>query len=36
MTEPDYADSYDDVSTYALSAEREATLLDKQTECTFM
>ena len=35
-TDPEYADSYDDVSQYTLSAEREATLLDRQTECTFM
>ena len=32
----DYADSYEDVSGYTLSAERERVLLDRQTECTFM
>jgi general stress protein 26 len=31
-----YADSYDDVSMYALADEREAELLRVQTECTFM
>jgi Pyridoxamine 5'-phosphate oxidase len=36
MTEPDYTDSYEDVSVFTLSDERELTLLDKQTECTFM
>jgi hypothetical protein len=34
MTEP--AKDFEDVSGYALSAEREATLLTTQTECTFM
>jgi general stress protein 26 len=32
----EYTDSYEDVSMFTLSGEREATLLDKQTECTFM
>jgi general stress protein 26 len=32
----DYTDSYEDVSMFTLSGEREQTLLDKQTECTFM
>jgi len=32
----DYVDSYEDVSTFALAAEREAELLAVQTECTFM
>lgn len=32
----DYTDSYDDVSMFVLSGDREQTLLDKQTECTFM
>ena len=32
----DYADSYEDVSVFTLSGEREQTLLDRQTECTFM
>lgn len=32
----DHVDSYDDVSMFVLSGEREQTLLDKQTECTFM
>jgi hypothetical protein len=40
MTEPahtdDYTDSYEDVSMFTLSDDREETLLDKQTECTFM
>jgi general stress protein 26 len=30
------ADSYEDVSMFTLSDDREQTLLDKQTECTFM
>jgi hypothetical protein len=33
---PDYADSYEDVSTFKLSDEREQALLDAQTECCFM
>jgi nitroimidazol reductase NimA-like FMN-containing flavoprotein (pyridoxamine 5'-phosphate oxidase superfamily) len=33
---PDYADSYEDVSTFTLSDERESALLDAQTECCFM
>ena len=33
---PDYADSYEDVSTFSLSDEREQALLDAQTECCFM
>lgn len=32
----EYVDSYEDVSMFTLSGDREATLLDKQTECTFM
>lgn len=32
----DYVDSYEDVSMFSLSDEREAVLLDKQTECVFM
>ncbi|WP_051063231.1 pyridoxamine 5'-phosphate oxidase family protein [Ilumatobacter nonamiensis] len=32
----DYTDSYEDVSMFTLSGDREQTLLDKQTECTFM
>lgn len=32
----DYTDSYEDVSMFVLSGDREAELLDKQTECTFM
>lgn len=32
----DYVDSYEDVSIFTLSEERERTLLDAQTECTFM
>ena len=31
-----YTDSYEDVSMFTLSGDREQTLLDKQTECTFM
>jgi hypothetical protein len=31
-----YVDSYEDVSMFALAGEREQTLLDTQTECTFM
>jgi nitroimidazol reductase NimA-like FMN-containing flavoprotein (pyridoxamine 5'-phosphate oxidase superfamily) len=33
---PDYADSYEDVSMFSLSDERERALLDAQTECCFM
>ncbi len=33
---PDYADSYDDVSMFTLSDDRERALLDAQTECCFM
>jgi hypothetical protein len=36
MTGPKYTDSYEDVSTFTLSGEREEVLLDRQTECTFM
>ncbi len=32
----EYTDSYEDVSMFTLSGDREQTLLDKQTECTFM
>lgn len=32
----DYADSYEDVSTFRLSDDRERALLDAQTECCFM
>jgi general stress protein 26 len=32
----DYVDSYEDVSTFQLSNDREMVLLDKQTECVFM
>jgi hypothetical protein len=31
-----YTDSYEDVSMFTLSDDRERTLLAKQTECTFM
>ena len=34
--EKDYVDSYEDVSMFTLSEEREQTLLDRQSECTFM
>lgn len=30
------AEDYEDVSVFTLSGDREATLLDKQTECCFM
>ena len=33
---PDYADSYEDVSMFTLSDDRERALLDAQTECCFM
>ena len=33
---PDYADSYEDVSMFTLSGDRERALLDAQTECCFM
>lgn len=32
----DYVDSYEDVSVFTLSGEREERLLDEQIECTFM
>jgi Pyridoxamine 5'-phosphate oxidase len=35
-TKPDYVDSYEDVSVFTLSDDREHQLLDAQTECTFM
>ena len=31
-----YVDNYADVTVYKLTPEREAILLEKQTECTFM
>ena len=31
-----YVDNYEDVSVFGLSQKRERTLLDCQTECTFM
>lgn len=31
-----YVDNYEDVSIFTLDDAREQTLLDKQTECTFM
>ena len=34
--ESGYTDSYEDVSKFTLSGDREASLLDAQTECTFM
>ena len=34
--DPNYVNSYDDVSVFALSDDREQRLLDAQTECTFM
>lgn len=36
MSKEDYVDSFEDMTPFALSAEQEATLLEKQTECTFM
>jgi len=40
MSEPtdntEYTDSYEDVSKFTLSNDREAALLSAQTECTFM
>lgn len=36
MSEKDYVDDYEDMTPFALSDEQEATLLEKQTECTFM
>jgi Pyridoxamine 5'-phosphate oxidase len=33
---PEYADSYEDVSVFTLSDDREQKLLDAQTECCFM
>jgi nitroimidazol reductase NimA-like FMN-containing flavoprotein (pyridoxamine 5'-phosphate oxidase superfamily) len=34
--EAEYVDDYEDVSVFELSEEREASLLETQTECTFM
>ncbi|MEM7094516.1 MAG: pyridoxamine 5'-phosphate oxidase family protein [Actinomycetota bacterium] len=34
--EDEYVDSYEDVSIFTLSNEREEHLLDEQIECTFM
>ena len=34
--EDEYVDSYEDVSIFTLSGEREERLLDEQIECTFM
>lgn len=34
--DPEYVDSYEDVSMFALDDERERGLLEAQTECTFM
>lgn len=36
MSDDEYTDSYEDVSMFTLSGDREQMLLDKQTECTFM
>ena len=33
---PDYTSSYEDVSMFTLSGDREKALLDAQTECCFM
>ena len=35
-SDDEYVSSYDDVSIFDLSDERETTLLNTQTECTFM
>ena len=34
--EDEYVDSYEDVSIFTLSGDREERLLDEQIECTFM
>ena len=36
MGEKDYVDNFEDMTDFALSEEEEATLLEKQTECSFM
>jgi general stress protein 26 len=36
LGDPNYVDSYEDVSTFHLDDDREQSLLDAQTECTFM
>jgi general stress protein 26 len=36
VSDAEYVDSYEDVSAFSLSGERERTLLDTQTECCFM
>ena len=35
-SEDEYVDSYEDVSIFVLSGDREERLLDEQIECTFM
>jgi Pyridoxamine 5'-phosphate oxidase len=35
-SDAEYTDSYEDVSMFTLAVDREQTLLDRQTECTFM
>ena len=36
MNDDDYTDSYEDVSMFTLSDERERELVERQTECCFM
>lgn len=36
MTKPDHVDNYEDVSVFGLDDGDERTLVDTQTECTFM
>lgn len=36
MTKSDYVEKFEDMTNFALSAEQEETLLQQQTECTFM
>ena len=36
VSEKDYVDNYEDMTNFALSDEQETTLLEKQTECSFM
>jgi general stress protein 26 len=36
MSEKDYVDNYEDMTSFTLTDEQEASLLEKQTECSFM
>jgi hypothetical protein len=36
VSEKDYVDNYEDMTSFTLTEEQEASLLDTQTECSFM